>query len=1038
MKQYILAILLIVASAIGTAAQNAATLMAQGDEAFAANDFDRAQQLYQDAAMAYVADGQSETAEAAQCLHNLSRVFLSKNDGARGREYLEKAMTIRKRLFGECSEPYITSLNNYSLSFLGEKDYAKAIELQEKVMALCGKLDKPHKLEGMFWVNLGRAYYFNEDYAKAVTAVDTALEKVEKFGAEYEFCIKLLTAIYTDTNDAEGQMRVLALAEEYNQHELTKECNEPKCLLERAQYYYVSGNSPMAKETYNQIFAMGDRLTDSERLQLYEAYIQYLYSMKDFAGAGDYSKLDFELKRRLGRPAAELLTSAYNAGLYYYFGRDYDRALEMYADAKGYLPEGYSDVGYKLFYAMGNSWSGKKQHDKAGDCYAECCRMVAATENADSAKYAKALDKLATAEKFAGDYDSSIAHYREAIDLFHQLGDIQHEEDARTGLRFCLAYARKDEEVEMAEGYQELQNQKIRASIREVLGTDSEYATEWPRPALDLKYFGDLGYAQDLSIVGSYFEMLGEHSQALKYFRLFMPHMRKGLGQDFLLKNPEERARSWKDSMSQFQGLTTMLNTAVESDPAIADSLASLIYDSQLISKGILLSSAVEFDKIVKRQGDKEITDLYNQVKANASALQGMIEKASSDEDLKKYLEMKRATDALQLQLSRKCAEIGDYTRNISITHQDVLANLGPNEMAIEFLIPDIHVLDPYKDLYAVLLSQDMPEGKIVKVGNVLLLQQMAKDERYCDNPMWGILFWGEILKYAEGKDRIYFAPDGPVNYMGVEYLCTVGGERIGDSRQLVRLSSTREICKPKTMAKAGKIDIFGDIEYDDDKYDMAQREQWSSGNRDSDISFPYLDNTRREIDKIRSLVEEGKEKLTVNFYDRLEADKDNFIGASDRRPNILHIATHGEYIPDAASTETDAMHNSVLAFAGANLYPDHLNNPGIVNAMEIAGMDLFDCDLAVVSACKSGLGKIGEDGVFGLQRGFKNAGVRSLLVSLKEVVDESAADLMIDFYNNLFAGMPKSQALKDAQKAARDKNPDDPTWASFIIIDAI
>lgn len=138
-------------------------------------------------------------------------------------------------------------------------------------------------------------------------------------------------------------------------------------------------------------------------------------------------------------------------------------------------------------------------------------------------------------------------------------------------------------------------------------------------------------------------------------------------------------------------------------------------------------------------------------------------------------------------------------------------------------------------------------------------------------------------------------------------------------------------------------------------------------------------------------------------------------------------------------ASASDAMKRSILAFAGANLHQDYVQNEGLVNASEIAGMTLQDCELAILSACESGLGKLGDDGVFGLQRGFKNAGVRTLLVSLNEVADEATADMMIAFYCHLFEGKGKTKhdALRQAQRDIRTKYPNDPTWASFILIDS-
>ena len=95
--------------------------------------------------------------------------------------------------------------------------------------------------------------------------------------------------------------------------------------------------------------------------------------------------------------------------------------------------------------------------------------------------------------------------------------------------------------------------------------------------------------------------------------------------------------------------------------------------------------------------------------------------------------------------------------------------------------------------------------------------------------------------------------------------------------------------------------------------------------------------------------------------------------------------------------------------------------------------------DLVVLSACQTGVGEINGDGVFGLQRGFKKAGVNSLLMSLWEVNDQATGILMKAFYSNLMSGLTKQQSLLNAQQELRDKGFVNPFfWAAFILLDAV
>ncbi|HBY75755.1 MAG TPA: hypothetical protein DEG47_01805, partial [Cyanobacteria bacterium UBA11148] len=121
-----------------------------------------------------------------------------------------------------------------------------------------------------------------------------------------------------------------------------------------------------------------------------------------------------------------------------------------------------------------------------------------------------------------------------------------------------------------------------------------------------------------------------------------------------------------------------------------------------------------------------------------------------------------------------------------------------------------------------------------------------------------------------------------------------------------------------------------------------------------------------------------------------------------------------------------DPMLCSALAFAGANtwLLGKRLPKPagkGMVFAQDIAALDLWATELAVLSACQTGIGdiKLGE-GVFGLRRAFAAAGAKTLLISLWSVPDRATALLMDRFFSNLHQGLGRAAALEDAQNYIR------------------
>jgi CHAT domain-containing protein len=133
---------------------------------------------------------------------------------------------------------------------------------------------------------------------------------------------------------------------------------------------------------------------------------------------------------------------------------------------------------------------------------------------------------------------------------------------------------------------------------------------------------------------------------------------------------------------------------------------------------------------------------------------------------------------------------------------------------------------------------------------------------------------------------------------------------------------------------------------------------------------------------------------------------------------NILHLATHGLFRPDAPLLSGVRLADRWLA------------------AQDVYDLDLHQASLVTLSACESGLGQVaGGDDVVGLARGFLYAGAASLLVSLWRVADETMTGLMDTFYKKLLAGETKALALRGAQRALMTTHPHPYFWAPLALL---
>ena len=173
------------------------------------------------------------------------------------------------------------------------------------------------------------------------------------------------------------------------------------------------------------------------------------------------------------------------------------------------------------------------------------------------------------------------------------------------------------------------------------------------------------------------------------------------------------------------------------------------------------------------------------------------------------------------------------------------------------------------------------------------------------------------------------------------------------------------------------------------------------------------------------------------------------------KSPRILHLATHGFFLPDqerdpernagprgTGSALENPLLRSGLALAGANTARRQGSLPpeaedGILTAEDVSGMDLLDTELVVLSACETGLGQVRTgEGVFGLRRSFVLAGARGLVMSLWKVPDEQTQELMEDFYRRILNGQllqSRAEALRAAQLALKEKYADPGYWGAFI-----
>ena len=368
-----------------------------------------------------------------------------------------------------------------------------------------------------------------------------------------------------------------------------------------------------------------------------------------------------------------------------------------------------------------------------------------------------------------------------------------------------------------------------------------------------------------------------------------------------------------------------------------------------------------------------------------------------------------------------------------SHTWQQVQKQLQIGDCAVEFIQYEKY---GEKQMGALVLKK---EGKprFVKIGKIedimslqlyygdLLYEAVTyddldyKDELYNDSTIFPSIWTPELLT-AIGKDthRLYFAADGIFHILAIEYMLPDLPELTSlKTENLYRLSSTRRLLTNTVTRRSGKVLLCGNIDY----YGASQLAADSSEakfNNDERAylhlkslksKFKELPGTKTEIDSIRGIYDSARVTLLSDTL-ATEQHAAHLIGQCP----IVHIATHGYYLgflPEGTdlmpSSYDESLSLSGIAFAGSSsaLLSNDFNagqHDGILSAREIAQMDFSGVDIIVLSACQTAQGFMTDDGVYGIQRSLKRAGVKAMILSLWSVDDNAAPIMMQAFHKHL------------------------------------
>lgn len=501
--------------------------------------------------------------------------------------------------------------------------------------------------------------------------------------------------------------------------------------------------------------------------------------------------------------------------------------------------------------------------------------------------------------------------------------------------------------------------------------------------------------------------------------------------------------------------------------------ISSEVYNSVITNKGLLLKSSTAMRSFILASSDTTLKKLYSQW----SSLKKEISKLNSSELSKRKKDpeiLEKQANDLEKELVKRYSALGDINRLQNLKWLDVKKSLKKGEAAIEF----IHFKEGEKNdsttYCALIINHKSIHPEMVKLFDEKDLIKIlgAKSEtsesyitgiygkRNITNTQLYDLIWKPLETNLKGVKTIYYSPTGLLHKISFATLSKSKDSYLCDNYRLELKGSTANIATTSNFDfnDHPNFCVFGDIQYDTPE---TLRDTTAL------ITWPYLEGTKIESEKVVSILRSSN--LNTDYINGKNATEAEF---KIKAPlsNVVHVATHGFFFPDpdaysyiekqdSSIKETRAyrggekavgiynfvinknpLMRSGLVFAGANEVwvreEGQEKEDGVVTAQEVANLDLRNTNLVVLSACETGLGDIkGTEGVYGLQRSLKMAGVKYVIMSLWQVPDAETVEFMHKFYTKFVRTKSIKSSFYETQNEMRKKY--DPFyWAAFVLLE--
>lgn len=958
-------------------------------------------------------------------------------------ELMEIDLTEQERT--ELKDLYVNNGYGLALTYYKKKLYADARELLNRILPYAADTEQRNIIQARIpgvWFSEGAQYEINRQYNEALPCY---VEARNGFHANND-TIKEINALYSigsilgNRNDIMGALEVYQIA---NELALQKKYDKTliSILKEQIKLSNLIGDTVNAFKYDMMIDSLIIATNDTSAIiEVCNKNGAKAYNLKLYDIALQYYKKSEQYAQRLGKRYYNFYTLYLGLSNVYKKLGQYDKAFE-YAEKSNTEWERNNRKNEFKYQVLADIYC---HMNDSTNCFLYADSLLTVINQLDDPKL-KYMPYALRARYHSAfkDYNQALADFKEADRILAtKYSETDDDRVQLLGLIGNMEHQLKN--YEESESLHRLYAERI----KNLYGENS------------INYIHALNYYANAEGFAGHFEAgCNDYTQAVGLAKSFIHERLPYL-------TSAERQGFWEEFSDMIFRMTPF---ALESRQ-FQTSFTESCYDGLVFSKSFLLSTERSTFDIINQYGSSEDKKDYATIVSLINRIKEWEKDYSANSD--SILHVTNQINLLEKKLMSNCRSYGDMASFMTVGYKGIKQELGDNDVLIDFTDFTHRLRGRVYAAYIINNNQDYPLLKELFTESTIDSMQVAFKNWYYEEPYASEIYhllWEPFKEHINEGATVYYVPSQFLFQIALESIPLQDGTLLGDHYQFVRLSSAREILNASSILnlpeeKQEQIAVlYGGLKYDVSP-DVMEQESSKYSNlfvvpyyaqrstMRGDSIFKDLPWTKTEIDGIGNAL--VSKKISVLPYMGSAGTEESFLSMNGRAPSILHIATHGFYFTpkvaeklDYLSGYQDAMMLSGLVLSGANAAWRGNDVPersldGILTAEEISHLDLSGVEMAVLSACQTGQGKATPEGLYGLQRAFKKAGVKTLIMSLWNVSDKVSSEFMIEFYKQLVNPKKsenrwnKRNAFNEAKRKIRQKHDDPYYWAPFIMLD--